>query len=150
MKNNSVSRIYELLGRVILSVILLFTAYIVGGLLGLAFDPHSPSVTGMETYSLKIGSSISIVFISFLIGRYICKSFKMALACLGVTELVVLLIIIFVYGGPGALKSDNTRANVLWWLWELTWNVVVAFLVGTVFARLISYRLNKQMEKQNS
>ena len=82
MKNNSVSRIYELLERVILSVLLLFTAYIVGGLLGDAFDPKSPLVTRMETYSLKIGSSISIVVFSFLINRYICKSFKMAFACL--------------------------------------------------------------------
>jgi hypothetical protein len=115
-------------GRVLLGILSLFAAWALGGYVGDLLCPESSIVGGRESLAAKTGSSVAIVIASLVLGRYILRSFRLALLCLGSTELLVLLIIMG-FSGLGMLALSDIRFNV-WWLYAVTWNVVLAFLLG--------------------
>ncbi len=71
-------------------------------------------------------------------GRYVLRSFGLALLCLGSTEVIALLIITG-FSGLGMLTIADIRFNA-WWLYAVTWNVVLAFLLGAGLGVLWSRR----------
>jgi hypothetical protein len=118
------------IGRVVLGVLCLFVAWFLGGYVGNAICPNSAVVGGMEAIAAKAGSSVAIFVAALIIRRHLLRSFGLALACLVATEVTVLLIVIC-FSGLTTLTMTDVRFNA-WWLYALTWNVVIAFLIGTV------------------
>jgi hypothetical protein len=133
MRNNASSTGANI-GRIILAVLSLFVAWMLGGYVASNIYPYSAIVGGRETLAAKVGCSIAILVTSLVIRRYLLRSFGLALVCLAVTEIIVLLIIICFTGLTTPTLAD-IRFNA-WWLYALTWNVIVAFLVGTVLGHL--------------
>jgi hypothetical protein len=115
-------------GRVSLGVLLLFVAWVAGGFVGSLVFPDSVLVGGRETLAGKVGCSAAILAAALIIRRYILRSFGLALVCLAATEVIVLFIVMSV-SGLTTLTLTDIRFNG-WWVYALTWNVVVAFLVG--------------------
>src|SRR5690348_14240618 len=114
--------------RVVLGVLSLFGAFALGGYFGDLICPNSPVVGGRESLGAKAGGSVAILCASVLTGRYVLRSFGLALLCLGSTELIALLIIMG-FSGLGMVSIADIQFNV-WWLYAATWNVVLAFLLG--------------------
>jgi uncharacterized membrane protein len=115
-------------GRILIGVVLLFAAFALGGCLGGSLFPDSLRVSRMEMLADKVGSSIGIVVVALLIRRYLLHSFSLALACLVVTEILALLVILQ-FTGLTHLTASDVRFNC-GWLSAMTWNVVLAFLLG--------------------
>ena len=125
-------------GRIVLGVLSLFVAFALGGYLGELICPNSLVVGGRESLAAKAGASIAILCASVLTGRYVLRSFGLALLCLGSTELIALLIITG-FSGLGMLTIADIRFNA-WWLYAVTWNVVLAFSLGAGLGVLWSRR----------
>lgn len=115
-------------GRVVLGTLLLFAAWALGGYVGDVICPQSGIVGGRESLAAKTGSSVALVIVSLVLGRYVLRSFRLALLCLGSTEVLALLIITG-FSGLGMLALSDIQFN-LSWLYAVTWNVVLAFLLG--------------------
>jgi len=120
------------IGRIFLAVFLLFLTWAVAGYLSNIIWPKSAFVGsgGGETIAGKVGCSIGILIASLAIRRYLLRSFVLMLVCLALTEIIVLVIIIC-FTGLTRFAFSDIRFNA-WWLYALTWNVVAAFLIGTV------------------
>lgn len=118
------------IGRVVLGLLSLFVAWFLGGYVGDVICPNSALVGGREAFAAKAGSSVAIFVAALIIRRRLLRSFGLALACLAATEVAVLLIVIC-FSGLATLTMADVRFNA-WWLYALTWNVVIAFLIGTV------------------
>ena len=116
--------------RISVGVVALFVAFIAGSYLGGTLFPESSRVSKMEMFADKVGASIAIVVASLLLGRFLFRSIGVALLCLAATELVALIIILQITGLSLSTLSDITF-NV-GWLYSMTWNVIVAFVVGSV------------------
>jgi hypothetical protein len=116
--------------RISLGVLSLFVAWAIGGYLGSVISPNSVLVGGRETLAAKVGCSVAILIASIIIRRYLLRSFGPALLCLATTEVIVFVIIIC-FTGLTRLTLADVYFNV-WWLFALTWNFVLAFLVGAV------------------
>lgn len=121
-------------GRILAGVALLFTAYVLGASLASNLFPGSAHANRMEMHSDKVGASIGIVVAALLLRRYLLRSFGLALTCLAATEAAAFLIIIQ-FTGLMEFTLFDLRFNV-GWLYALTWNVVVAFLIGTTIGHL--------------
>jgi uncharacterized membrane protein len=121
-------------GRILTGVVLLFAAFALGGYLGGALFPESARVSKMEMLADKVGSSIGIMVASLLLARFLFRSIGVALICLAATEAVVFVIILQITGLSSFTLSD-VRFNV-GWLYSLTWNVVVAFVFGSLLGHL--------------
>jgi len=115
-------------GRVLLGVLSLFAAWALGGYVGEVICPQSAIVGGRESLAAKTGSSVAIAIASFVLGRYSLRSVRLALLCLGSTELLVMLIVMG-FSGLGMLTMADIQFNI-WWLYAVTWNVVLAFFLG--------------------
>lgn len=115
-------------GRVLLGILCLFAAWALGGYLGDVMCPGTALAGGRESLAAKTGSSVAVLIVSAFVCRYILRSFGLALACLVSTELIVLLIVMG-FSGLGLLTLADIRFNV-WWLYAVTWSVVLAFLPG--------------------
>ena len=87
-------------------------------------------VGGREALAAKAVSSVAIFVAALIIRRHLLRSFGLAVACLAATQVTVLLIVIC-FSGLATLTMADVRFNA-WWLYALTWNVVVAFPIGTV------------------
>ena len=131
--STGMSHITANIGRIALGVLSLFGAWAIGGYLGSVICPNSVLVGGRETLAAKVGCSVAILIASLIIRRYLLRFLGLALLCLATTEVIVLAIIICVTGLTSWTWSD-VRFNI-WWLFALTWNVVLAFLVGAVVGR---------------
>lgn len=83
----------------------------------------------MEMLTDKIGASIGIVIAALLLRRYLLRSFGMALACLVATEVAALLIILCFTGLPVDRVDLHNDGQ---WLYTMTWNVVISYLIGAV------------------
>jgi hypothetical protein len=88
----------------------------------------------MENFAAKVGGSIGILIASLLVRRYLLRSFRLAVACLATTEVLALLIIMFVIGLTGFGLEDVGFS--IGWLYAITWNIVVACLVGVFIGHL--------------
>jgi len=126
-------------GRVLLGILLLLAAWALGGYLGEIICPGTALVGGREPLAAKTGSSVAILIVSVFACRYVLRSFGMALLCLLSTELIVLLIVMGFSGLTMMPTMTNLRFNG-WWLYALTWSVVLAFLPGAVFGVLWARR----------
>lgn len=126
------------IGRILAGMVLLFVTYILGAYLGGNLFADSVHVNKMEILSSKVGSSIGILVISLLIRLYVLRSLRLALTCLVLTETVVMFIVLFFTGLT--LFSLADARFIVGWVYELTWNVVVAFLIGLVIGQLWDYR----------
>ena len=128
------SRIQANAIRVPVGVIALFGAYLLGTTLGGIIRPESFGINKMETVATKVGASLVIVVTSFVLERFLFRSLEVAFLCLAATEAAVLFIILKITGLPLTNLSDI--AFNLGWLYSITWNVAVAFSVGTVLGHL--------------
>lgn len=135
-------------GRVLVGVLSLFAAWTLGGYVGDMICPQSAIVGGRESLAAKTGSSVAILIASFVLGRYILRSFRLALVCLGSTELLVLLIVMG-FSGLGIFAVADIRFNV-WWLYAVTWNVVLAFLLGAALGVLWSRRAANNVPEETA
>jgi hypothetical protein len=122
------------LGRVFLGVLLLLMAWFLGLYVGSYVCPQTVLLNKLETLASKVGCSVSIILASAILRRYIYDSFGLALACLAATEVVVFLVVMSVTG-LWSLTVINISFNTSW-LWRLTWNVAIAFLIGTILGQL--------------
>ena len=121
-------------GRVLLGILVLFAAWVVGQYLGDIIYPGSILLWGMEALAAKVGSSVAILAASLILRRYLLHSFGLALVCLATTEFIVLFII-HCFTGFGTFPWIDLPFSGSW-LYRLTWNVVLAFLIGTVVGQL--------------
>lgn len=123
----------------------MFAAFAIGGYLGDVICPQSAVVGGRESVAAKTGGSVAILIASVLVGRFILRSFSLALLCLAGTELIALLIIMG-FSGLSMLTIADIGFNV-WWLYAVTWNVALAFLLGAGFGVFWSRRsANKHLQ----
>lgn len=136
------SNIAANVGRVLLGTLSLFVAWGIGGYLGSVICPNSVLVGGRETLAAKVGCSVAILAVSLILRRYLLRSFGQALVCLATTEVIVFVIIVCI-SGLTRLTLANVRFNI-WWLYALTWNVVLAFLVGTMVGQLWDDRVSNK------
>lgn len=127
------AKLVDNLIRVSLGVLLILVVWALGGYLGGLLWPQDASLNKIETLSSKVGSSVAIILASCILRRFIYGSFGWALTCLAATEFVVLLIIMFVYGWSLTAFDIAIYGR---WLWKLTWNVVIAFLIGILIGQL--------------
>lgn len=119
--------------RIFLGIFSLVAAWAIGGYLGSIICPNSVFVGGRETLAAKIGCSVAILAVSIVLGRYLLRSFGLALVCLFITEVLVFVVIICITGLTRITIYD-LYFNI-WWLFALTWNVVLMFFVGTIAGR---------------
>ncbi len=124
--------------RTLVGVVSLFAAFALGGYLGDLAFPQSAVVGGRESLAGKTGGSVAILIASLLLGRYVLRSVGSALLCLAATEIIALLIIVG-FSGLTTLTMADISFNA-WWLYAVTWNVVLAFLLGAGFGLLWSRR----------
>lgn len=115
-------------GRVCLGALSLFAAWFVGGYVGDAIRPESPLVGFREPLSGKIACSVAILLAAMVLRRYLLRSFGLAVLCLLATEVAVFIIIMCF---SGLLRPSLTDIGFnAGTLYQLTWNVVIAFLIG--------------------
>ncbi len=110
-------------------VIALFAAHLLGGYIGGSVFPGSFGINKMETIATKVGSSVAVMVVSLALARFVFRSLKVALVCFAVTEAVVLLIILQIT--DLSLSNASDLAFNLGWLYSVTWNVFLAFVIGT-------------------
>jgi hypothetical protein len=127
-------RIAANVGRILLAVVGLFLVWVVGGFIGAVIWPHSPLMASREPLAAKIACSIAILALTSILQRYLLRGIGAAMACLALTEVAVYVIIMGL-SGLVAPTGANIAFNA-WWLLALTWNVVIAFLLGTVLGAL--------------
>ena len=104
----------------------LFGAWFLGGYVGAAIPSKSPLVGYSEPLAGKIACSVAILLAAVVLRRYLLRSFGLAVLCLLATEVVVFLIIT-AFSGLTTLTDIGFNAETLY---QLTWNVVIAFLIG--------------------
>lgn len=117
------------IGRVFAGAIALFIAWLAGVYAGGSLFPDSQLINKMETLPTKTGGSLGILVASIFLSRFLFRRYRIAVISLGVTEAIVLLIIVCVTQ-LWSLALDDLFFN-FGWLFELTWNVVLAFLLGS-------------------
>lgn len=122
------------IGKVSIGALSLFAAWLLGSFLASRIYPGSDLVNRMENFAAKIGGSIGILIASLFVRRYLLRSFRLAVACLAMTEVLALLIIMFVIGLTGFGLEDVGFS--IGWLYAITWNIVVACLVGVSIGHL--------------
>lgn len=115
-------------GRALAGVVLLFLAYVTGALVCGYLFPCAARANKMEMVTDKIGASVGIFIAAVLLRRYFLRSFGFVLLCLAATEIVALVIIVMVTGLVSLTLFDITFN--LQWLYAMTWNVVIAYLLG--------------------
>lgn len=120
----------------------MFVAYLAGALLFSYLFPDSARANRMEMVADKVGASAGILITSLFLRRYLLRSIMLALLCLAVTEVIVLVIILQF---TGLTTLCDIGFNVRW-LYSLTWNVVVAFLFGTVIGHVWDRAANKALQ----
>mgnify|MGYP000993234737 CR=1 FL=1 len=124
------SHVFGIAGRVCLGVLSLFLAFFIGGYVGITIAPGSPLVGWREPLSGKIGCSVAILLAAVVLRRYLLRSFGLAVLCLFATEVAVFIIIMSISGLTKPTLTDiGFNAGILY---QITWNVVIAFLIGTV------------------
>lgn len=112
---------------VLLGVAVLFIAYACGAFVGDRLIPGGLS-PGPESFGSRVGASVAILVAAVLLRRYVLRSLRPTLMCLAVAESVALLLL-FV-----AMDYSLVFAGV--YLLLFTWNVVAAFLAGSLAAEL--------------
>lgn len=133
-------------GGVLAGIVVLFVAWLLGGYVGANLFPQSDLINKMETLPTKVGSSLGVLVASLFLRRYFLRSFRFALACLAATEVVAFLIITQVTGlSPFTLSNLRFNGG---WLYALTWNVVVVFLLGAAIGHLWDRRTAKPQQLQ--
>jgi hypothetical protein len=120
--------------KVIIGALLLLAAWLVGSFLATRIYPGSDLVTRMENFSAKVGGSIGVLIASLFVRRFLLHSFRLAVACLATLEVLAFLIILTVIGATGLGLEDFGYS--MGWLYAITWNVVVACLVGFLIGQL--------------
>ena len=125
--------------RIIIGTVAVILAWAIGGYIGGAIFPDTQLVNKMETGPDKLGSSVAILVVSFVLGRYLFHSFIQALICLVFTEVLALLIILFVTG-LFSFSWPHLRFNISW-LFTLTWNVVATYIIGAWVGQKMKNRL---------
>ncbi len=98
------------------------------------YFPISTPHNKMEMLADKVGALCGILIATLFLRRCLLRSFRLALICLAATEVVVLVIILH-FTGLTTLTLFDIGFNV-GWLYSLTWNVVVAYILGAVFGHL--------------
>jgi len=145
--STSMLHITAYIGRIALGVLSLFAAWVIGGYIGSVICPNSVLVGGRETLAAKVGCSVAILIVSLIIRRYLLRSLGSALVCLATTEVIVFVIIIC-FSGLTRFALADVRFNACW-LFALTWNVVLAFLVGTMVGQIWDNRVSKRTGEVN-
>ena len=124
MKKNTIEAF-----RVFGGIIALVLSWTIGGFFGAVIFPHSPLINRMETVSAKIGASIGILVISFLLSRYLLQSIRQIIVCYMCVEIFAFAIILFLTG-LSSLTWFDLRSNISW-LYAMTWNVTVVYIIGS-------------------
>lgn len=130
-------------GRVLAGVVVLFAAYVAGALLCGYLFPSAARANKMEMVTDKIGASVGIFIAGVLLRRYFLRSFGLVLVCLAATEIVALVIIVMVTGLVSLTLFDITFN--LQWLYAMTWNVVIAYLLGATVGHVWDKRADKTL-----
>ena len=122
--------------KVFLGSFLVFIVHYLGAYFGGHVWPQSAFLPGnkFETYASKQYSTIATFIIAIILRRYLFPSFKVSMICL----MMVVFIVFFIIDGVIGIifYSVDFYINLLW---KLTWNVVLAFVVGAAIGELWSY-----------
>ena len=122
--------------KIIGAIAILILAWIVGGIIGNAILPSSPLINKMETGAGKLGASIAILISSFFLIQKLLKDIWQAIACIIGAEIFVLLIVFFITG-LWSFTWFDICFNI-GWLYTMTWNVVVAYILGVSIGLVIN------------
>ena len=114
--------------RTAAGVAAIFVAYWLGVIAGDSLFPSSGFANRMEPMASKIGASVAVFLAGLVLRRYVIRTLTMAAICLLLVEILVALII------------DIVNGFDLWWLYALTWNVVLTFIAGTVLGQFWAHK----------
>ncbi|MCX6227139.1 MAG: hypothetical protein NTV01_20710 [Bacteroidia bacterium] len=123
--------------RIALSLFALVGAWVIGGFIGSRIITHAQLINKMETLPDKIGSSIGVLIVAFLLTKYIFKSFRQVVLCFIVVEIFALIVVLSVTQ-LWSFTWFDLKFNIEW-LYTMTWNVAIAYAIGVA----IGYRMKK-------
>jgi len=104
-------------------------AWAIGGYLGDLLAPHSGLVNKVETIAGKFGASVGVFMAAVILRLFLIKSTRLMLMSLIAIECIALIVIVF-FTGLYRLTGLDIEFNI-GWLFALTWNVVLMFIIGT-------------------
>jgi len=122
-------RIMKSLIIVLSCSIAVMAAWAIGGYLGAFLAPHSDLVNKVETVAGKLGASVGVFMATVILRLFLVKSTRLMLIALVAIECIALIIIVF-FTGLYQLTMLDVQFNI-GWLFALTWNVVLLFIIGT-------------------
>jgi multisubunit Na+/H+ antiporter MnhG subunit len=129
------------IAHVALGVIALFIAYALGVSIAENLYPESMH-NRIESIAGKFGASVGVLAVSVVFMRFLFRSPMLALVCLLTTEAFASAII-FRFTGPDIVYTFG-------WLYRITWNIVIAFLMGTAVGylwKLLSLSISSKQPK---
>jgi len=116
--------------RVMAGIVGLFAGWLLGGYVAANSFPQAELVNKMETLPTKLGSSFGVLIATILLRRFVLRSLRLTVVSLVATEVVVFMIIVQVTGLlPFSLFHLHFNFG---WLYGLTWNVIIACLLGVL------------------
>ncbi len=129
---------------------MLFAAWWLAGLVADGLFPQAVVGRQVESLSADVGSTVGVLLASILLRRYVVRSFWLAVACITTTEVAVLLIISKVAGLPSFSYLDmfvSDMAFNLGWLFDVTWNVIAAFAIGSLIGHFWDRRARLRVSR---
>jgi nitrate reductase gamma subunit len=133
MKNTPV------VGMIGAGIVALVLAWAIGGYVASTVFQNQPLLNKMETSSGKIGASIAILGVAFLLGRYLFRTFSQVLVCFITTEILVFLVIVQCTG-LWTFTWFDFSFNMSW-LFTMTWNVAVAYFIGAGIGNFLNKKV---------
>jgi hypothetical protein len=124
--------------RIALSLFVIVCAWAIGAIItGIVF-PNAHLLNKIESLPEKIGSSIAVLIVSFLLAKFILKSFRQLFFCIIVVETFA-FIVVLVTTQLWEFTWFDLKCNINW-LFTITWNVVIAYAIGSA----IGHRMIKK------
>jgi len=115
--------------KVMICSITVMIVWIIGGYLGDLLVPHSDMVNKVETFAGKFSGSVGVFVAVVILRLFLIKSTRLMLISLMTIECIALIAIVF-FTGLYQLTVLDVQFNI-GWLFALTWNVVLLFIIGT-------------------
>jgi hypothetical protein len=107
-------------------------------LFGAFLAPHSDWVNKVETFVRKFGASVGVFIVTTILRLFLVKSTRLMLIALVAIECIALIVIVF-FTGLYQFTVLNIEFNI-GWLFTLTWNVVLLFIIGTWVGSIIKVK----------
>lgn len=128
--------------RICVGIVAVVLAWAIGGYIASTIFQNQPLLNKMETSSGKIGASIAILGVSFLLGRHLFRSLSQILVCFITTEIIVFLVIIQCTGlWPVTWFDFSFNMS---WLFTMTWNVAIAYFIGAGIGHFLTKKVTNK------